>query len=185
MLQMQALKSKNKKTKPKRKKKNKTQILGVSLWHSGLRTGHCHYSGLGCCCGRHRSLAQELTDAAGVANNNNNKTNKQKTQNQILKPTTKLFYSKSLGRNHGICIFNRHHPPQNDSVQVIRVHTWRNMGIVEREIWVCFPNLLFINYMTLGNYFARISLHLCRMGMAKKKKKKSVQEAQMMWYTLL
>lgn len=76
------------------------------------------------------------------------------------------------------------HPQQNDSVQVIRVHTLRNTCIVEREkIWVCFPNLLFINYVTLENYLTllRILFLSCRIGMAKN----HVLEAQTLWPTTL
>ena len=94
---------------------------------------------------------------------------------QILKPTTKLFYSKGLGRYPGICIFNKYHPPsspQDELVHVIRVHTLRNIGIVGRKICVCFPNLLLINYVTPENLFRFLFLS-CRMGMAKKKKSRS------------
>lgn len=65
-----------------------------------------------------------------------------------------------------ICIFNKHPLPQDDSVQVIRVHILRSIGIVETEkSWVCFPNLLFINYMTLENYLTllRFLFLSCRM----------------------
>lgn len=48
----------------------------------------------------------------------------------------------------------------------IRVHILRSIGIVETEkSWVCFPNLLFINYMTLENYLTllRFLFLSCRM----------------------
>ena len=50
---------------------------------------------------------------------------------------------------------------------MISVHTWRNIVIVGRKIWVCFPNLLLINYVTFENLFRFLFLS-CRMRMAKK-----------------
>lgn len=75
-----------------------------------------------------------------------------------------------------ICIFNKHHqhhphhPCPDDSVQVIRVHILRNTGIVEIEkIWICFPNLIFINCITSENYLTlfRFLFLSCRTEMAK------------------
>lgn len=53
---------------------------------------------------------------------------------------------------------------------MITVHILRNTGIVGIEmIWVCFPNLIFINYITSENYLTllRFLFLSCRTEMAK------------------